>query len=119
VAGVFRVGVTPVIALARECRRVAFVRALGQGDLFNDGVRFCEESLPQNSIYRFLARERERLFPDEPFADLFAERGAAFGAAVRGGHGDSAAAAGVRSNMDDVQADPLASARPRECLMSK
>jgi hypothetical protein len=54
---------------------VALGRADGQGDLFDDGVRFCEESLPKNSIYRFLARERERLFPDELFADLFCERG--------------------------------------------
>ena len=37
--------------------------------------RFCEESLPGNSIYRFLARERERLFPDELFTDLFCDRG--------------------------------------------
>ena len=38
-------------------------------------ARFCEESLPENSIYRFLARERDRLFPDELFADLFTGRG--------------------------------------------
>jgi IS5 family transposase len=37
--------------------------------------RFCEESLPENSIYRFLARERDRLFPDELFADLFSASG--------------------------------------------
>jgi Transposase domain (DUF772) len=54
---------------------VALGRADGQGDLFDDGLRFCEESLPENSIYRFLARERERLFPDELFCDLFSERG--------------------------------------------
>src|SRR3954451_4767979 len=38
-------------------------------------MRFCEESLPENSIYGFLARERDRLFPDELFADLFTDRG--------------------------------------------
>jgi hypothetical protein len=54
---------------------VALGRADGQGDLFDDGLRFCEESLPENSIYRFLARERERLFPDELFCDLFSDRG--------------------------------------------
>jgi len=54
---------------------VALGRADRQGDLFDDGLRFCEESLPENSIYRFLARERERLFPDGLFADLFCERG--------------------------------------------
>ena len=54
---------------------MALGRADRQGDLFDDGLRFCEESLPENSIYRFLARERERLFPDELFADLFSDRG--------------------------------------------
>ncbi len=50
-------------------------RADRQGDLFDDVVRFCEQSLPENSIYGFLARERDRLFPDELFADLFDNRG--------------------------------------------
>ena len=50
-------------------------RADRQGDLFDEAARFCEESLPENSIYRFLARERDRLFPDELFADLFCDRG--------------------------------------------
>ena len=50
-------------------------RADRQGDLFDEVARFCEESLPENSIYRFLARERDRLFPDELFADLFCDRG--------------------------------------------
>jgi hypothetical protein len=50
-------------------------RADHQGDLFDDVARFCEESLPENSIYRFLARERDRLFPDELFADLFSVKG--------------------------------------------
>ena len=53
---------------------MALGRADGQGDLFDDGLRFCEESLPENSIYRFLAWERERLFPDELFCDLFSDR---------------------------------------------
>jgi hypothetical protein len=30
--------------------------------------------LPHGSIYRFLHRGRERLFPDESFYDLFTER---------------------------------------------
>lgn len=46
-------------------------RADRQGDLFDDVVRFCEGSLPGNSVYGFLARERDRLFPDELFEDLF------------------------------------------------
>jgi IS5 family transposase len=50
-------------------------RAYRQGDLFDDVVRFCEGSLPANSIYGFLARERDRLFPDELFEDLFQASG--------------------------------------------
>ena len=50
-------------------------RADRQVDLFDDAAGFCEQSLPENSIYRFLARERDRLFPDELFADLFCDRG--------------------------------------------
>ncbi len=44
-----------------------------QGDLLDDVGRFCAEALPERSIYSFLARERDRLFPDEAFADLFDE----------------------------------------------
>jgi hypothetical protein len=54
---------------------VTLGRADRQVDLFDDAAGFCEESLPENSIYRFLARERDRLFPDELFADLFTDRG--------------------------------------------
>jgi Transposase DDE domain/Transposase domain (DUF772) len=50
-------------------------RADQQGDLFDDLNRFCEEHLPENSIFAFLHRERDRLFPDSAFADLFRERG--------------------------------------------
>ncbi len=42
-----------------------------QGDLLDEMGRFCEDVLPQNSIYALLNRERDRLFPDEMFADLF------------------------------------------------
>jgi hypothetical protein len=38
-------------------------------------TRFCDESLPVSSIYGFLFRERDRLFPDDLFADLFAAIG--------------------------------------------
>jgi len=41
------------------------------GDLFDDVGRFCADVLPERSIYSFLARERDRLFADEAFADLF------------------------------------------------
>jgi hypothetical protein len=54
---------------------VTLGRADHQGDLFDEVARFCEETLPENSIYGFLARERDRLFPDELFADLFTDKG--------------------------------------------
>jgi transposase len=46
-----------------------------QGDLFDDVARFCDEALPQTSIYSFLRRERDQLFPDEAFSDLFTGHG--------------------------------------------
>jgi hypothetical protein len=46
-----------------------------QGDLLDDVTRFCDETLDEHSIYAFLHRERDRLFPDEAFADLFDESG--------------------------------------------
>ena len=41
-----------------------------QGDLFDDVERFCDEVLAENSVYAVLHHERDRLFPDELFADL-------------------------------------------------
>jgi hypothetical protein len=46
-----------------------------QGDLLDDLNRFCEQAVPQTSVYALLNRERDRLFPDEMFADLFSARG--------------------------------------------
>jgi transposase InsO family protein len=46
-----------------------------QGDLLDDVTRFCDETLPEASIYRLLHVERDRLFPDEMFADLFKDTG--------------------------------------------
>jgi hypothetical protein len=46
-----------------------------QGDLLDDVRRFCDEALSENSVYAVLHRERDRLFPDEMFADLFSDRG--------------------------------------------
>ena len=37
--------------------------------------QFCDKSLAKDSIYSFLHRERNRLFPDEAFADLFSDDG--------------------------------------------
>ena len=65
-----------------------------QGVLLDEVNRFCEQSLPQNSVYAVLHRERDWLFPDEMFADLFSSRGQPVGAAVGGRDGDGAAAAG-------------------------
>ncbi len=46
-----------------------------QGNFLDDVERFCDEALPEFSIYALLHRERDRLFPDEEFTDLFDERG--------------------------------------------
>ena len=46
-----------------------------QGDLLDEVGWFCGQTLPESSIYAFLHRERDRLFPDESFADLFIDRG--------------------------------------------
>ncbi len=44
------------------------------GDLYDDVVAFCEAAMAERSIYVLLHRERDRLFPDEAFADLFTAR---------------------------------------------
>lgn len=46
-----------------------------QGNLLDDMSAFCDKKLPTDSIYSFLHRERDRLFPDSAFADLFKEEG--------------------------------------------
>ena len=50
-------------------------RQLRRPDLPAAGARWCEAALPEGSVYRFLARERVRLFPPELFADLFQPTG--------------------------------------------
>ena len=50
-------------------------KAERQGDLLDEVSRVCEELLPESSVYSVLARERDRLFPDEMFTDLFSDRG--------------------------------------------
>lgn len=50
-------------------------RAKHQPTLWEDLNQFCERALASDSIYALLHRERDRLFPDEFFADLFTERG--------------------------------------------
>jgi hypothetical protein len=46
-----------------------------QLDLLDPVSRFCEERLPAHSIFAFLAGQREVLFPDAMFTDLFAPVG--------------------------------------------
>jgi hypothetical protein len=54
---------------------VTLGRQLRRPDLPTAGARWCEAALPEGSVYRFLARERGRLFPPELFADLFEPTG--------------------------------------------
>lgn len=46
-----------------------------QGDLLDDVTRFCDATLAESSVYAVLHRQRDRLFPDAMFADLFSPRG--------------------------------------------
>jgi Transposase DDE domain/Transposase domain (DUF772) len=46
-----------------------------QGRLGNVAVARCEAELPERSVYRLLHAERDRLFPDELFADLYVHHG--------------------------------------------
>ena len=62
------------VVLDRE-RLMTLGLAERQGDLFDDVKRFCDEALAETSVYVVLHRERDRLFPDEMFADLFSDRG--------------------------------------------
>ena len=50
-------------------------RQLRRPGLPTAGARWCEAALAEGSVYRFLARERGRLFPPELFADLFQPTG--------------------------------------------
>ena len=50
-------------------------RQLRRPDPPATGARWCEAALSEGSVYRFLARERGRLFPPELFADLFQPTG--------------------------------------------
>jgi Transposase DDE domain/Transposase domain (DUF772) len=55
--------------------QVSLGEAPKQLDLLDPVTRFCDESLPDSSIHGFLYRERDRLFPDDLFTDLFAAIG--------------------------------------------
>jgi transposase-like protein DUF772 len=64
-----------------EDRVVTLGRQLRRPDAPTTGARWCEAALPEGSVYRFLARERARLFPPELFADPVRADRAAVGAA--------------------------------------
>jgi hypothetical protein len=46
-------------------------------DAFRSGTSFCRDHVSETSIYALLYRESHRLFPDDAFADLFADIGRA------------------------------------------
>ena len=50
-------------------------RAKRQFDILDENRRFCEKLVGEASPYALLHRERDQLFPDEMFADLYATRG--------------------------------------------
>jgi hypothetical protein len=54
---------------------VTLGRAQQQGGLWDLATNRCEAGLPARSIYRLLHAARDRLFPDELFADLFTRVG--------------------------------------------
>ncbi len=69
-AGVFRVSAAGLIIGPRDDDRVTLGRSDRQvDDMFDDVARFCEGSLPGSSVYGFLARERDRLFPEQTVSD--------------------------------------------------
>jgi hypothetical protein len=58
-----------------EGRGVTLGLARRQGDLLDEVTRFCDDAVAQDSVYALLHRERDNLFPDEFFADLFTSTG--------------------------------------------
>ena len=71
----------PTRWLLRDARAVwrgrwgSLGRAPEQEDLHRSSRVACEARLSEVSIFRLLARECHRLFPDEAFADLFTDVG--------------------------------------------
>ncbi|HVS62914.1 MAG TPA: IS1182 family transposase [Thermoanaerobaculia bacterium] len=49
--------------------------APSQKSIFDEASEYCAERLSERSVYSWLHRERERLFPDGDFADLYSTRG--------------------------------------------
>lgn len=50
-------------------------RAPRQLNLLDENRRFCEKQVGEHSIYHLLHKQRDLLFPDEMFADLYSGRG--------------------------------------------
>ena len=50
-------------------------KAKRQMDILDENRRFCEKQVGDRSAYSLLHSERDQLFPDEMFADLYASRG--------------------------------------------
>ena len=50
-------------------------RAPSHEDLYRSTRELCESRLPERSIFRLLAAKAHELFPDDAFADLYAETG--------------------------------------------
>jgi hypothetical protein len=58
-------------------RRMTLGKSPTSEDVFRSGTDFCRDRVSATSIYGLLYRESHRLFPDEAFADLFADIGRA------------------------------------------
>ncbi len=46
-----------------------------QGSFFEHMSEFCDKTSAKDSVYAFLRRERDRLFPDDALADSFSNHG--------------------------------------------
>jgi IS5 family transposase len=66
-----------MITVPQDCEElpVSLGPAPSQGDVFRDTTEFCAPRVRTDSIYALLHRECLALFPDELFADLFADLG--------------------------------------------
>jgi hypothetical protein len=58
-----------------ENRAMSLGEAKRQERLFDEVGEYCASRLSESSVYAFLRREREHLFPDAEFADLYSSRG--------------------------------------------
>jgi hypothetical protein len=72
-----RSGSLPRSIVLALLRRMTLGKSPASEDVFRSGASFCQERVSEQSIYALLYRESHRLFPDELFADLFADIGRA------------------------------------------